>query len=246
MTATITVPLQETITRRSSYPAAQIPLPPDGLQGRTAQNRTLHGPGPGSGGSQPYASPISCFPVDTACQTFSRPQAFMPTHLPGETCQQYAPVGYSSNNSQPNTLSQTGQTSRTYQPYPQTAGQVRSSTSQSYSTSGFTAKPWHNSNPFVVLKLNNRVKRCCACHLEFRSPAGPPFIGLVVRHVEHDQYRDKYGQFRLSSEANHYYHCTMQCIKCRHPFFHPGLLQVEGADDMDEIQIDYLKKIFGS
>ena len=71
-------------------------------------------------------------------------------------------------------------------------------------------------------------------------------MGLVVRHIERDLYRDKYDQFRLSSEANHYYHCTMQCIKSRHPFFHPGLLRREGADAMDQIQIDYLKKEFES
>ena len=113
-------------------------------------------------------------------------------------------------------------------------------------TPGFTgSKPWHNSNPFVVTKLSNRVKKCSSCHVEFRSPAGPPFIGLVVRHAERDQYRDKYGQSQISSEANHYYHCTLQCIKSRHPFFHRGLLQVEGADEIDQIQIDYLKNVFG-
>ncbi|KAL9965864.1 hypothetical protein ACROYT_G029718 [Oculina patagonica] len=186
-------------------------------------------------------------------QAGSTSQHYTQTGQAGSTSQHYTQTGQASSTFQELTLA--GQTGGTLQQFtiagPSSAikqhiltGQP-GNTLQQY-TPGLTgSKPWHNSNPFVVTKLSNRVKKCSSCHVEFRSPAGPPFIGLVVRHSERDQYRDKYGQSRISSEANHYYHCTLQCIKSRHPFFHPGLLQVEGADAMDQMQIDYLKNVFG-
>lgn len=105
--------------------------------------------------------------------------------------------------------------------------------------------PWSNNNPFVVTTLTSRIKKCSGCHIEFRNPVGPPFIGLVVRHVERDHYMDKSGQYRIANEANHYYHCSLQCIKVKHPYFHAGLLLFENQNMLDEIQVQYIKQEFG-
>lgn len=112
---------------------------------------------------------------------------------------------------------------------------------QPYSPSPAGTSPWHNNNPFVVTKLTNRVKKCTGCRVEFRSPLGPPFTGLVIRHSERGRYKDKFGQDRVSSEANHYYHCNVECIKFRHPQFHSGLIIVE----LDPIQVNFIKQMFG-
>ena len=70
-------------------------------------------------------------------------------------------------------------------------------------------QPWHNSNPFVVVPLSARVRKCKGCPFDFRDPLGPPFVGIVLQHKEKDCYRDKEGEIRVSREANHYYHCQL-------------------------------------
>lgn len=115
---------------------------------------------------------------------------------------------------------------------------------QPYLPSPAGTAPWRNNNPFVVSKLTNRVKKCTGCHVEFRSPLGPPFTGLVIRHSERDRYKDKFGNDRISNEANHYYHCNVECIKFRHPQFHSGLIIVEWGE-LDPIQVNFVKQMFG-
>ena len=114
---------------------------------------------------------------------------------------------------------------------------------QPYPPSLAGTSPWRNSNPFFVTKLTNRVKKCTGCRIEFRSPLGPPFTGLVIRHSERDRYKDKFGQDRVSNEANHYYHCNVECIKSRHPQFHSGLIVVDWAE-LDPVQVHFVKQMF--
>ena len=33
----------------------------------------------------------------------------------------------------------------------------------------FTRPPWHNSNPFAVVNLNNEIKKCAGCPSPFRD-----------------------------------------------------------------------------
>ena len=105
--------------------------------------------------------------------------------------------------------------------------------------------PWHNNNPFVVLPLTAKVKKCSGCHVLFRDPMGPPFIGLVVQHKEKDVYTDKTGVRRLSNEANHYYHCQFACIAVRHPYFHAGYLQIGPGTLIDSAQASEIRRQFG-
>lgn len=121
---------------------------------------------------------------------------------------------------------------------------VHSNCNPSYPPSPAGTSPWRNSNPFFVTKLTNRVKKCTGCRVEFRSPLGPPFTGLVIRHSERDRYKDKFGQDRVSNEANHYYHCNVECIKFRHPQFHSGLIIVDWAE-LDPVQVNFVKQMFG-
>ena len=112
-----------------------------------------------------------------------------------------------------------------------------------YSPSPAGTSPWSNNNPFVVTKLTKKIKKCIGCRVEFRSPLGPPFTGLVIRHFERDHYKDKFGQDHISNEANRYYHCNVECIKFRHPQFYSGLIIVEWSE-LDPVQANFIKQMF--
>lgn len=55
----------------------------------------------------------------------------------------------------------------------------------------FTRPPWHNSNPFVVVNLNNRIKKCAGCPLPFSDKQGPVYLGVAAKHVDKQVYFDK-------------------------------------------------------
>ena len=65
----------------------------------------------------------------------------------------------------------------------------------------FTRPPWHNSNPFVVVNLNNNIKKCAGCPFPFRDEQGPVYLGVAVKHVEKDVYFDKASQGPLLFSA---------------------------------------------
>lgn len=89
----------------------------------------------------------------------------------------------------------------------------------------FRRPPWENSNPFVLLPIYSRKKKCAGCPFEFRDPKGPPYLGLVLQHKEKDIYfRD--GIQHISGEQNRYYHCNVNCLNSRHPYFTPSLVQI--------------------
>ena len=106
-------------------------------------------------------------------------------------------------------------------------------------------QPWHNSNPFTVVRISNRVKKCAGCPYALRDPFGPPFIGLVVQHKERDIYYDPNGFRRLSSEANHYYHCQWECLKARHPYISVAMIRVDPELLLDDLQKNSLETLLG-
>jgi hypothetical protein len=105
--------------------------------------------------------------------------------------------------------------------------------------------PWHNNNPFVILPLTARVKKCAGCPYPFRDPLGPPFIGLVIQHKEKDYYPDKFGNLKVSNESNHDYHCQMACMFARHPYFQVWSLQLGRETVINSIQASELLHQFG-
>ena len=106
-------------------------------------------------------------------------------------------------------------------------------------------QPWHNSNPFIVVSISNRVKKCAGCPYAFRDPSGPTFIGLVVQHKERDIYFDATGIQRLSSEANRYYHCQWECLKARHPYISTPMIQIDPVLLLDDYQRHCLESLLG-
>ena len=85
----------------------------------------------------------------------------------------------------------------------------------------FTRPPWHNSNPFVVVNLNNNIKKCAGCPFPFRDEQGPVHLGVAVKHVENDVHFDKASSTqRVTKEGNRYYHCLVS-----HPDTDISLLQ---------------------
>ena len=101
-------------------------------------------------------------------------------------------------------------------------------------------QPWHNSNPFIVVSISNRVKQCAGCPYAFRDPSGPTFIGLVVQHKERDIYFDATGIRRLSSEANRYFHCQWECLKARHLYINTAMIQIDPVLLLDDYQRHYI------
>ena len=93
------------------------------------------------------------------------------------------------------------------------------------SPAAFRRAPWENSNPFLLMLINNRIKRCVGCSFEFRDPRGPPSLGLVLQHKEKGIYF-KDGMQKISAEQNRYYHPNFQCIQSRHPSFRPSLIHL--------------------
>ena len=110
----------------------------------------------------------------------------------------------------------------------------------------FTRPPWHNSNPFVVVNLNNKIKKCAGCPFPFRDEQGPVYLGVAVKHVEKDVYFDKAsGTQRVTKEGNRYYHCQVSCITSRHPYFSPAMLREDPDLLLDDFQRYSLNSVFG-
>ena len=87
-------------------------------------------------------------------------------------------------------------------------------------------KPWHNSNPFTIMKINRKISRCTGCRGLLPKNADnspcPPTFDLVVQHVEKDEYPYKDPltsavQNRISAGKPKYYHPMLSCILQRHP-----------------------------
>ncbi|KXJ05694.1 hypothetical protein AC249_AIPGENE12550, partial [Exaiptasia diaphana] len=97
-------------------------------------------------------------------------------------------------------------------------------------------QPWQNSNPFIIVSLSNRVKKCAGCPYEFRNPQGPLFIGLVIQHKERDFYTDPNGLRRLSTENNRYYHCHWPCLRPRHPYINKAIIRPDPTLIVDDFQ----------
>jgi hypothetical protein len=103
--------------------------------------------------------------------------------------------------------------------------------------------PWHNNHIFDIVNINNRVKKCAGCSLEFFDPSGPLFIGVVVRHVERDYYPDPAsGQQKFGREVNKYYHCQPICLLYRHPHFNVSLLRIDAV--LNSVQVDHIERVF--
>ncbi|CAH3183020.1 unnamed protein product [Porites lobata] len=102
--------------------------------------------------------------------------------------------------------------------------------------------PWHNSNPFVIVPINNRIKKCAGCPFEFLDASGPTFTGLVVRHCEKDFYIDKTGHQMVGRETNRYYHCENGCLLNRHPYFSPALIRLEPGLKLNSFQLNHLQR----
>ena len=111
----------------------------------------------------------------------------------------------------------------------------------------FTRPPRHNSNPFVVVNLNNKIKKCAGGPFPFRDEQGPIYLGFSVKHVEKNVpvYIDKASDTqRVAKEGNRYYHCQVSCITSRHPYFSPATLRADPDLLLDDFQRYSLNSVF--
>ena len=44
------------------------------------------------------------------------------------------------------------------------------------SSAAFQRTPWENSNPFLLMLINNHIKKCAGCSFAFKDPRGPPLL----------------------------------------------------------------------
>ena len=100
--------------------------------------------------------------------------------------------------------------------------------------------PWHN-NPFVIVPINNRIKKCGGCPFEFLDASAPTFTGLVVRHCEKDFYIDKTGH-RMVGRETRYFHCENGCLLNRHPYFSTALIRLEPGLQLNSFQLNHLHR----
>ena len=100
--------------------------------------------------------------------------------------------------------------------------------------------PWHNDNPFIIMNINGRIKRCTGCHREFSDPFGPVFVGLVKQHSEQDYHNDKNGFRHIGNEQARYYHPKKACLMEQHQHFTPSMLQLHPDLALDGFQASHL------
>ena len=105
---------------------------------------------------------------------------------------------------------------------------------------GFGREPWHNNNPFILHPIDNRIKKCEACHFEFRDPLGPTFLGVVLQHKENYIFTRPDGTLQVTPQQNRYYHCELQCLKSRNPYFKASLVQLPPQLMLSDHQKDFL------
>ena len=99
-----------------------------------------------------------------------------------------------------------------------------------------------NANPFVLRKYDGRIKKCRGCKLSFYSTTGAP--KYVIAHREMYVYgRVKGTKHLLTTERSFFYHCDLDCIRPRHPYFdmcdvtaHPATVRRLLESDNEHLQ----------
>jgi len=107
-------------------------------------------------------------------------------------------------------------------------------------------KLYHNNNPFILRKCNSdrRMQKCQGCKTAFKTSIteSPKYI---VAHRESYGYARSTTGSLLTSARDFYYHCNIDCIRPRHPYFDMSDITAHHATvrrllDSDN---DYLKSL---
>ena len=140
-----------------------------------------------------------------------------------------------------------------YAPLPQSSSMFGNfSTIPVYSTA-VAQKPWHNNNPFIVMKINGRISKCAGCKGNFQKmpnkSACPPPLDLVILHVEKDEYPYKNPatavvETRVSSEKRKYYHPNPSCILKRHSYFNNTMLGFSDTAQFTDVHREHIAQMF--
>lgn len=91
-------------------------------------------------------------------------------------------------------------------------------------------------NPFNIVNLTNKVKKCAGYPYPFQDIMGPPFLGLVIQHKEKYIYLDANGNSHISQEANRYYHCQWEYLRSRHAYINKTMIRIDVAFILDDFQ----------
>ena len=90
------------------------------------------------------------------------------------------------------------------------------------------------SEPFILKRLNGRIKVCAGCkgpHLKstYNGLLFPPF-DICLGHKETLSYTNPKNRQECSKLGNAYYHINLECIKKKHPSFTAA--QIKCPSDM--------------
>ena len=92
----------------------------------------------------------------------------------------------------------------------------RNSTDTRYYDPQIHRKLYQNPNPFVLRRYNRRIKKCRGCGIVFNVTT----TKFVISHREVYVYgRLKRSKHLLKTERDFFYHCDLDCVQFRHPYF---------------------------
>ncbi|KAJ8315775.1 hypothetical protein KUTeg_007925 [Tegillarca granosa] len=77
------------------------------------------------------------------------------------------------------------------------------------------AENGYKAEPFVLSKLNNKIKICQGCRNKFRKPITTPF-DIVFRHRETSVFYNKNTKKLQTAFGNKYYHVSANCVAAKH------------------------------
>ena len=87
--------------------------------------------------------------------------------------------------------------------------------------------------PFSVVLLDKRVRRCYGCKKKFSSALRKAPFDLVLKYLEKRSYRDSTGSEKLSSLKQYtYYHLNLSCIRRNYPW--AELLNIVAHDEVKD------------
>jgi hypothetical protein len=122
---------------------------------------------------------------------------------------------------------------------PHPSGQQRSFSSNALQT---VYEPSTSAHPFIVKKMNARVKKCQGCKHEFHDSSPD---NLIVSRLEYRPFVTPDGSVKVPTSAkNSHYHLSMECLTNADASFHPRSLQLPNdlKANLSRKQMDTLTK----
>jgi hypothetical protein len=105
--------------------------------------------------------------------------------------------------------------------------------------------------PFLVVFLNNRIKKCYGCAREFSRKCDGGILGppndIVVLHEAYREYYRSGKKLSSPRPQNTYFHPSVSCIRAKYPSFVPQCLNIDGVrEKLLPVHLKYLNALFST